>query len=90
MEETGLYGEIGDYIAAFDQIKDSGYYRPGVQHIFIDKIYKVFNKKVTLNDEAQDYIWATPSEALKHIDIEPNARHTLQLYSNLKYAVLKS
>jgi ADP-ribose pyrophosphatase YjhB (NUDIX family) len=80
MEETRLFGEVGNHIATFDEIKDSGYYRPEVQHIFIDKIYKVFNKKVTLNDEAQDYLWATPNEALRHIDIEPNARQTLELY----------
>lgn len=82
MEETGLYGEIGDHIATFDQIKDSGYYRPGVQHIFIDKIYKVFNKKVILNEEAQDYLWATADEALTYIDIEPNARTTIELYAS--------
>lgn len=82
MEETGLYGEIGDHIATFDQINDSGYYRPGVQHIFIDKIYKVFSKKVTLNEEAQDYLWATADEALQHVDIEPNARTTIELYAN--------
>ena len=80
MEETKLKGEIGSHICTFDQIKNSGYYKSSVQHIFVDNVVKVKNKKVTLNDEAEDYIWALPSEALKHLDIEPNARATLEIY----------
>jgi nucleoside triphosphatase len=79
-EETGLKGEIGSHICTFDQIKNSGYYQQGIQHIFVDNIVSVNSKKVTLNDEAQDYIWVTPDEALKQLDIEPNARATVELY----------
>lgn len=79
-EETMLNGDIGTHICTFDQIKDSGYYRSSVQHIFVDNIVTVKNKKVTLNDEAQDYLWVLPSEALKHLDIEPNALTTIELY----------
>jgi ADP-ribose pyrophosphatase YjhB (NUDIX family) len=82
-EETKLSGEIGAHICTFDQLKNSGYYQQGIQHIFVDNIVTVNSKKVTLNDEAQDYIWATPTEALKHLDIEPNARTTVQLYQQL-------
>lgn len=82
-EETGLRGEIGAHICTFDQIKSSGYYRKGIQHIFVDSVVSVKSKKVVLNEEAQDYVWALPSEALKHLDIEPNARTTLQLYQKL-------
>lgn len=80
-EETSLRGEIGAHLCTFDQLKDSGYYRAGTQHIFVDNIVKVKTKKVTLNDEAQDFIWATPREALEHLDIEPNARTTVELYA---------
>ena len=79
-EETKLRGEVGQHIVTFDQIKDSGYYRPGIQHIFVDNVVEVTSKKVILNDEAQDYIWALPSEALQHLDIEQNARTTIELY----------
>lgn len=82
-EETGLDGDVGTHICTFDQIKNSGYYRGGVQHIFVDNIVTVKSKKVILNEEAQDYIWALPSEALQHLDIEPNARTTIELYQNL-------
>jgi len=80
-EETGLSGEIGAHVCTFDQLKDSGYYQAGVQHIFVDNIVKVKSKRVTLNDEAQDYIWTTPSDALKYLDIEPNAKTTVELYA---------
>lgn len=81
-EETGLSGKVGRHIVTFDQIKNSGYFRAGVQHIFVDNIVKVVNKKITLNQEAQEYIWAEPRDALSQLDIEPNARHTLKLYAN--------
>lgn len=79
-EETMLKGNIGEHICTFDQIKGSGYYRVGVQHVFVDNVVKVKSQKVALNNEAQDYVWALPSEALKHLDIEPNARKTVKLY----------
>lgn len=82
-EETKLVGEPGTHLCTFDEIKDSGYYQSGIQHIFVDNVVKVKNKKVVLNEEAQDYIWALPSEALKHLDIEPNARKTIEIYSKL-------
>jgi 8-oxo-dGTP pyrophosphatase MutT (NUDIX family) len=85
-EETGLKGEIGAHIATFDQFKDSGYYKNWVQHIFVDNIVKVKNKKVRLNDEAQDFVWARAQDALEHLDIEPNARHTLELYARMPAA----
>lgn len=81
-EETSLKGEVGDHICTFDQIKNSGYYQKGVQHIFVDNIVRVKSKQVRLNEEAQDYIWALPSHALKHLDIEPNALTTIKLYQN--------
>lgn len=79
-EETGLQGEVGAHICTFDQLKNSGYYQAGVQHVFVDDVVKVRSKRVKLNYEAQDYIWATPSDALRHLDIEPNAKTTVELY----------
>lgn len=87
-EETNLRGEVGTHICTFDQIKNSGYYQTGIQHIFVDNVVQVTSKKVTLNEEAQDYIWALPSEALKHLDIEPNAKTTLELYQKQKLTAL--
>ena len=82
-EETGLDSGVGEHICTFDQIKNSGYYLAGTQHIFVDKVARVQSKKVSLNYEAQEYIWIPPKIALRDLPIEPNARHTLELYSKI-------
>lgn len=82
-EETGLGATIGRDICAFDQIKNSGYYNSAVNHIFIDKIAQMNSQRIRLNYEAEDYIWIVPSAALTELDIEPNARHTLELYAKM-------
>lgn len=82
-EETGLKAFVGRHICTFDQIKNSGYYMRGVQHIFVDKVVRVESKKVRLNEEAQEYIWLPAQVALKELEIEPNARHTIELYSKM-------
>lgn len=82
-EETGLKGEVGRHICTFDAIKNSGFHEAGVQHVFVDNVVAVETKKVCLNDEAQDYVWILADEALRSLDIEPNARHTLEVYSKM-------
>ncbi len=82
-EETGLRSRIGNHICTFDQIKNSGYYLSGIQHIFVDKVVQVASKKVQLNDEAQEYLWVPAEVALRELEIEPNARHTVELYSRI-------
>lgn len=84
-EETGLSVRIGANICTFDEIRNSGYYIPGIQHIFIDNVAKVSSKKVVLNEEAEEYLWMPAQIALRDLDIEPNARHTLSLYTK-RYA----
>src|SRR3989344_1422358 len=64
-EETGLNASVGRHICTFDQLKNSGYYMGGVQHIFVDKVVRVESKKVRLNDEAQEYIWLPAKVALE-------------------------
>lgn len=85
-EETGLHANIGHHICTFDQIKHSGYYLKEVSHVFVDNIVQVLNKKVILNDEAEDYIWMPAKIALRDLDVEPNARHTLELYLKMNHA----
>lgn len=79
-EETGLKAEVGRHICTFDQFKNSGYYKSGVQHIFVDSVVAVSSKRVRLNNKAQDYVWVAVKVALGELEIEPNARHTLELY----------
>jgi len=80
-EETNSLAEVGQHICTFDQLKNSGYYLEGIEHIFVDNVVKVSSKKVTLNEEAQDYIWITPKLALEKLSIEPNARRTVEAYT---------
>lgn len=82
-EETQLIGGIGRHLCTFDQIKNSGYYLSGIQHIYVDNIVEVDSKQVELNDEAEDYVWMPAKEALASLDIEPNAKHTLEIYHQL-------
>lgn len=82
-EETGLDAVSGEHICTFDQIKNSGYYLSGIQHIFVDKVVRVGSRRVKLNDEAEEYLWVPPRVALNELPVEPNARHTLELYTKI-------
>ena len=80
-EETGLRVRPGAHLTTFDQIKDSGYYQAGMQHIFVDYVMHADSRRVTLNDEAQAHVWIPAKEALASLEIEPNARHIVELYA---------
>lgn len=82
-EETGLTGTVGRHLLTFDQIKGSGYYKKGVHHVFVDNVVEVENKRVVLNEEAQTYVWVSVEDALRELDIEPNARMTVEAYARL-------
>jgi len=77
--ETKLKSKVCETICAFEEIS-GGYYLLGPKRVFIDFIVKVFDRKVELNHEAEDYIWIPPSKALAELDVEPNARKTLREY----------
>ncbi|MBM3199786.1 NUDIX domain-containing protein [Candidatus Woesearchaeota archaeon] len=79
-EETGLDCKIEESICTFDEIKSSGYFQQGMHRVFTDNVVKVAKRKVVLNEEAEQHIWIPPTAALKELDIEPNAKITLQLY----------
>jgi ADP-ribose pyrophosphatase YjhB (NUDIX family) len=83
-EETGLLVQQGPHVCTFDQVKGSGYYLPGIEHVFVDYVAEAEGKTVRLNEEAQEFAWMPASEALDSLDIEPNARHTLEQYAVLR------
>jgi ADP-ribose pyrophosphatase YjhB (NUDIX family) len=80
-EETKLKGSVGAHLCTFDQIRNSGYYQRGISYVFVDNIVPVTGKRVSLNDEAEEYVWMPARTALRDLDIEPNARHTVELYA---------
>jgi 8-oxo-dGTP pyrophosphatase MutT (NUDIX family) len=80
LEETGLESDIQDSICTFDELRGGGYFIPRTHRVFTDNVVAVASRRVTLNYEAQDSVWMPPSVALRDLDIEPNARKTLELY----------
>ena len=79
-EETGLRGRAERHLCTFDQIKNSGYHDASVNHVFVDYVFKTEGSRVRLNEEAEEHVWLPPSIALRDLDIEPNAKHTLEAY----------
>ena len=79
-EETGLNAGVEESICTFDELKGSGYFVPGIHRVFTDNVVSVGSRKVTLNEEAEKYVWVPPSIAVRELDLEPNARKTLELY----------
>lgn len=79
-EESRLDSKIEESICTFDEIKNSGYFEQGIHRVFTDNVVKTNKRIVRLNDEAQNYLWIPPTIALRDLDIEPNARTTIELY----------
>lgn len=79
-EQTGLEGMVRDDICAFDELPNSGYYAQQSSRIFVDKIVHVRNRLARLDDRAESYLWIPPHAALRDLDLEPNARKTIELY----------
>ena len=80
LEQTGLEGALGETICAFNEIPDSGYFQPESRRIFIDNMVAVSSHQVRLDSRAQEYVWIPPNEALRELDLEPNARKTIEIY----------
>jgi ADP-ribose pyrophosphatase YjhB (NUDIX family) len=84
-EDTGLTPYIQENICTFDEMSGGGYFIPDTHRVFADNVVTVPSRRVVLNQKAENFVWMPPSAALKDLDIEPNARKTLELYTgNLK------
>ena len=62
---------------------DARYSQPESNRIFIDHMVAVSSQQVRLDSRAQEYVWIPPTEALRELDIEPNARKTIETYIRL-------
>ena len=78
LEETGL--EIYDvqFLAFQEFVYDEAFWKRR-HFIFFDYVCKTDSLEVTLNDEAQEYVWATVEEALQ-LPIEPYTRVAIEAY----------
>ncbi len=77
-EETGL--EVSDiqFLNVWDYIPD-GTYHKNSHMIFLNHTCHTKNTAVILNDEAEEYIWKKPEEALK-LNLESFTRKTIEQY----------
>ncbi len=69
-EETGL--DISDiqFLGWQECIYDASFWK--ARHfIFLDFTARASGGPVVLNDEAQDYLWIDPAQALERLDIDP-------------------
>lgn len=84
LEETGLKVFNLKFIHNEEMIFDKLFFKKK-HYIFIDFSCQTKSSKVKLNDEAEDYVWIAPEEAIKLRNIEPYARKTINIYlENLK------
>ncbi|OGE35412.1 hypothetical protein A3H83_00515 [Candidatus Roizmanbacteria bacterium RIFCSPLOWO2_02_FULL_39_8] len=77
-EETGLKIENPIFICMWEFINESGFWEK--KHmLFLNYLAKATSEKVTLNDEAQSYVWVTPREAVR-LPLEKYTKLTLEEY----------
>jgi len=78
LEETGL--EIYDiqFLACQEFVYDEAFWKRR-HFIFFDYVCRTDSLDVTLNDEAQEYVWVTVEEALE-LPIEPYTRTAIEMY----------
>ncbi len=83
-EETGLEVFNLNFIHNDEMIFDKLFFKKK-HFIFLDFSCQTKSSKVKLNDEAEDYLWIVPEEAVKLRDIEPYAKRSIKIYlQNLK------
>ncbi len=79
-EQTGLSGTIAQDLCTFDELPDGGYFRGDTSRVFVDKVVLVADKTVSLDHRAESFFWIPPAVALRDLDIESNARKTVEVY----------
>ncbi len=80
-EQTGLSGTVDQDLCTFDELPESGYFRSGTSRVFVDKVVLVNDKLISLDHRAESAVWVNPVTALRDLDIEPNARKTVEVYA---------
>jgi nucleoside triphosphatase len=79
MEETGLPIHDAQFVALQEFVFDKAFHEEGRHFIFIDFVCQTDagENEVTLNEEAQEYVWVSIDEALT-LSIEPYTRRLLE------------
>ena len=77
-EETGLMIRDVRFLCHQEFVYDDRYWKPR-HFIFFDFFCRTDSTDVTLNDEAQDYIWVTLDQALE-LPVEPYTVRAIEAY----------
>lgn len=77
-EETGLTVYDPKFLCIHEYIPNGSFWKD--KHmLFLNFLLRTKSSKVTLNHEAEDYVWATPKEALK-LPLEHFTKKTIEEY----------
>lgn len=77
-EETGLEIHDIEFLGFQEFIHDAAFWKRR-HFIFFDYACRTDDTAVTLNDEAQEYVWVSAEEALA-LPIEPYTAHAIHAY----------
>lgn len=80
LEETGLSIKDIKFVTFFEFIQEDSFYK-SKHFIFFNFSAKTEDTEVTLNDEAQEYIWVIPKDAL-NLPLENYTRKTIEMIVN--------
>ncbi len=81
-EETGLEVEVISFLGFQEFVYDEAFWKRR-HFIFFDYLCRTERTEVTLNDEAEAYVWIRPTEALA-LPVEPYTAHAIQVYLEMK------
>jgi nucleoside triphosphatase len=77
-EETGLAIRDIEFIGYQEFVYDGAFWKKR-HFIFFDYVCRTDSVQVTLNDEAQEYVWVSLERALA-LPVEPYTRSTIETY----------
>lgn len=81
-EETNLDVYGIEFLGVQDFIFDKIFWKKK-HFVFLDFACKTNSSNVTLNDEGQEYVWISISEAMK-LPVEPYSKNTIKVYLKKK------
>ena len=78
-EETGLQVHDLEFLCWHECVYDPQFWKPR-HFLFIDFTARADDGAVTLNEEAEAYLWMEPRKALAELDLDPYTAASIQTY----------
>lgn len=86
-EETALNVKVGDFIIMQEAVFDPIFWKKK-HFIFFDFVCFADSDNVIINDEAEEYVWVSPKDAL-NLDLEPYTRAVITAFLNKNLGTFK-